>query len=186
MPGLLLGKVVDCTMAPVAGLISTRWLTATSVTKAVRVRGEKVAQQVAFWSAILVLARVLSCWVFAERESVVAPKEASVARRVWAPAADGLAEGMMTLPKRTAVPLGEERMSFAAGQPLASNGRTEMKPVVLVAGLPLTVVMRAEASSLKSAWETVFSGPTGGVVWARSKVASRDCESGTRPALEMR
>lgn len=183
MPGLVLGRVVDWRMAPSWGLVSTRWLTPTSVTKAVWVSGEKAAQQVAAWSAIVVRERAVNCWVCAERESVVAPKEASVARRVWAVES---VEGMITLPKSTAVPLGEERMSFAAGQPFASNGRTEMKPVVLVAGLPFTVVMSAEASALKRACETVLTGPTGGVDCARSKVVSMDCESGVRPAFEIR
>lgn len=167
-------------MVPLAGSISTMWLTATSVTKAVLVRGEKVAQQVAAWSAILVWVRAVS-WDCGERESVVAPKEASVARRVG-----GWELGIRTLPKRTAVPAGEDRMSFLAGQPFASMGSTETKPVVLVAGLPFTVVMRAEASALKRAWETVLVGPMGGVVCPRSKVARRDCESGVRPVLEIR
>lgn len=156
-------------------------MTPTSVTKTVLVRAEKAAQQVAAWSAIGVRVSEENWFVTEERESVVAPNEASVASMVVAEEV-----GIIALPKRTAVPLGEERMSFCAGQPLASKERTETKPVVLVAGLPLTVVMRAEASALKREWETVLTGPTGGVDWARSKVARRDCESGTSPVAVIR
>jgi len=67
------------------------------------------------------------------------------------------------VPKSTAVPAGDERVSFIETAPLAT-GNTERKPVLLTPGFPLTVVRRAEESALKNVWETVLSGPLGGVV----------------------
>lgn len=133
----------------------------------------------AFWSAMAVRATDVSFCVCAESDSVVAPKEASVASTVCV-------SGITTLPKSTAVPAGEERMSFAAGQPEASNGRTETKPVLFLVGSPLTVVRRAEASALKKVCETVLEGPTGGMDCERAKVVSWLLEMGVRPDAEMR
>lgn len=92
-----------------------------------------------------------------ERERVVAPKEASVARKVvvavvvafldgWIPLL-----GITTLPKRAAVPRGEERTSLDWGQD-PWIGSTEMKPVLFLftTGFPLTVVISADASALKN------------------------------------
>lgn len=131
------------------------------MTKTVRVVGEKAAQQVALWLAMGVWERVVMCWLESERErdKVVAPKEASVARKVvvvvvvvvfWDRGLPPL--GITTLPKRTAVPGGEERMSLDAGQE-PWIGSTEMKPVLflLTTGFPLTVVISADASALKKA-----------------------------------
>ena len=56
-----------------------------------------------------------------EREMVAAPKEAAVAKRVFVP-------GTTALPKRTAVPAGEERASLSAGQP-SVMGSMDRKPV---------------------------------------------------------
>lgn len=59
-PGFLFGRVGRCRMVPLlVGSISTRSLRPTSVTKTVRVVGEKVAQHVAVWFAIGVCERVL-------------------------------------------------------------------------------------------------------------------------------
>ena len=45
----------------------------------------------------------------------------------------------------------------------------ERKPVLFTVGSPLTVVKRADSSDEKKVCETVFSGPTGGVLCPRSK-----------------
>lgn len=55
--------------------------------------------------------------------------------------------------------------------------------MLLTVGSPLTVVMRAVESALKKVWETVFVGPTGGVVWFMSK-ARREVSSAVRPVVE--
>lgn len=126
MPGFLFGRVGRCRIVPLlAGSISTRSLRPTSVTKTVRVVGEKVAQHVASWSAIGVCERVLIERSASERESVVAPKEASVARNVVAEEEVALVAfldamipllGITTLPNSAAVPRGEERISLVWGQ----------------------------------------------------------------------
>ena len=62
-------------------------------------------------------------------------------------------EGMTAEPKRTAVPAGELRTSFVDRAPQPSRpevtGKTERNPVLLTAGLPLTVVKRTDSSSEK-------------------------------------
>lgn len=40
---------------------------------------------------------------------------------------------------------------------------------MFLVGSPLTVVNRVPSSPEKKTWETVFVGPTGGVVWPRAK-----------------
>ena len=139
------------------------WFTATSVTKPVPVTGEMVAQHVAFWSASLAVALVEAV-LFPEISITRAPKEASVARTEFVP-------GILTLPKRTAVPGGEERVSaverdFAPFAPVI--GKMDMKPVLLTVGSPFTVVMRVVSSLLKKVSATEFVGPTGGVLWLRA------------------
>lgn len=136
-------------------MISTRWFTATSVTKAVDVSGEKVAQHVATWSRILVEEDTVAI-LEDERERVAAPKDASVTK-------SSEVLGRRAVPKRTAVPEGEERVSTVETV-LFSTGKTERKPVLFIAGSPFTVVNRAVDSALKNVWDTVFNGPTGGVV----------------------
>lgn len=168
-------------MFPVLGSISTRRFLRTSVTKAVRVRAENVAQHVAVWPAMVVFVRLENSNE-GERESVVAPKAASVANSTGGLLREERLDGMMTLPNRTAVPLGEERMSGVTGQ-ASWIGRTETKPGFLVVGSPFTVVMSAEASALKRVWETVFKGPTAGVDCPISKVVRSLSESGVRPVL---
>ena len=111
------------------------------MTKPVPVAGEMVAQHVAFWSASLAVALVAAV-LFSEISIMRAPKEASVARTEFVP-------GILTLPKRTAVPGGEERVSaverdFAPFAPFAPViGKMDMKPVLLTVGSPFMVVMRA-------------------------------------------
>lgn len=161
MPAFLFGRVGRCRIVPLlAGSISTRSLRPTSVTKTVRVVEEKVAQHVAFWLAIGVCERVLIEWSESERERMVAPKEASVARKVVLVVEVLVAFsgewisllGMTTLPNRTAVPRGEERISLVEGQD-PRIWSTEMKPVrfLFTTGFPLTVVISADASALKNA-----------------------------------
>lgn len=60
--------------------------------------------------------------------------------------------GITALPKRAAVPRGEERISLDWGQE-PWIGSTEMKPVIFLftTGFPLTVVISADASALKNA-----------------------------------
>ena len=99
---------------------------------------------------------------FSETSMTRAPKEASVAKTELVP-------GMLTLPKRTAVPGGELRVSVVETLQSAETGKTDMKPVLLTVGSPLTVVMRAVSSLLKNVSATELVGPAGGVVWLRSK-----------------
>lgn len=146
---------------------------ATSVTNAPPVVEEKAAQQVAAWSAILVLAATVKV-LSAERARVAEPKEASVAKRL-------VEFGISAVPKRTAVPAGEERISFIETR-LFTTGKTEMNPVLLSAGSPFTVVISAVESLLKKVWDTVFVGPTGGVVWLRLK-ARKEVSRGVRPLV---
>lgn len=80
----------------------TRWFTATSVTNALFVTSEIVAQQVAAWSKILVDADTVAM-LEDESDRVADPNEASVTNN-WL-----LGNG--ALPKRTAVPAGDERVS---------------------------------------------------------------------------
>ena len=100
--------------------------------------------------------------LFTEMSMISAPKDASVARTEFVP-------GMLTLPKRTAVPGGEERVSAVDRVPAPVMGKMDMNPVLLTAGSPFTVVMRAVSSLLKNVSATLFVGPTGGVVWLRAK-----------------
>ena len=119
-----------------------------------------MAQHVAFWLEIGVCESVLIEWSVSERERVIAPKEASVARKVvlvvevLVAFSGGLIPllGMTTLPNRAAVPRGEERTSLVEGQD-PGVGSTEMKPVrfLFTTGFPLTVVISADASALKNA-----------------------------------
>lgn len=76
-----------------------------------------------------------------EMARVAAPKEASVMKM-------SLELGIKAVPKRTAVPAGEERTSSAETE-LLTTGKTERKPVLLTVGLPLTVVRSAVESALK-------------------------------------
>jgi len=154
IPGLPFPNCSSLINVPVAVLTSTRWFTATSVTNAVPVRSEKVAQHVAFWSAIFVRATTLAT-LLESSERVAEPKDASVTKiSLFCNSA---------VPKSTAVPAGEERVSAVETAP-STIGNTDRKPVLLTAGFPFTVVIRAEKSLLKKVCETVFSGPLGGVV----------------------
>ncbi len=56
----------------------------------------------------------------------------------------------------------------------------ERKSVLLTVELPFTVAMSAVESALKKVWETVFSGPFGGVVCPRLK-GRRAVSSGFNP-----
>lgn len=94
--------------------------------------------------------------LFASSERVAEPNEASVTKMLFE-------FGRSAVPKSTAVPAGDDRVSCIETAPLAT-GNTERKPVLLTGGFPLTVVRRAESSALKNVWETVLSGPLGGVV----------------------
>lgn len=170
-PGLPFVEISSLIIAPVVVSTSTRWLTATSVTKALLVTSEMAAQQVAFWSAILVDADTVAM-LAAERESVALPKDASVTKRLFE-------LGIKAVPNRTAVPAGEDWMSWVETWPL-TTGKTERKPVLLTVGSPFTVVMSEVESALKKVWETVFSGPFGGVVCPRLK-GRRTVSRGFRP-----
>jgi hypothetical protein len=128
---------------------------------------------VAFWSVILVDAATLAM-LFAFNERVAEPNEASVTKISFE-------LGNSAVPKSTAVPEGEERVSVVETAPLAT-GKTERKPVLLTAGFPFTVVNIAEESALKNVWETVLSGPEGGVVWFRANGRSA-VSSGERPVV---
>lgn len=109
-----------------------------------------------------------------ERDNVAAPNDASVTKR-----SDEL--GRRAVPKRTAVPAGDERVSVFETT-LFSTGKTERKPVLFFVGSPFTVVMSIVESPLKNVWETVLSGPTGGVVWFNSN-GRRQVSSGVRPSF---
>jgi hypothetical protein len=148
-------------------LISIKRLMPTSVTNALPVAPEMVDQQVALWSTIVWFATRVTWLVVGSRERIAAPKEASVTKMLEV-------EGMGTEPNRTAVPGGELRVSvverLAAPQAEAPvTEKTERKPVVLTAGSPFTVVRRRDSSWEKKVCETVFVGPTGGVLCWRSK-----------------
>lgn len=171
IPGLPFVEFNSLIIAPLVVSTSTRWLTATSVTKALLVTSEMTAQQVAFWSAILVDAETVAI-LAAERESVALPKDASVTKMLFE-------LGIRAVPNRTAVPAGEDWMSCVETWPL-TTGKTERKPVLLTVGLPFTVVMSAVESALKKVWETVFSGPIGGVICPRLK-GRRAVSRGFRP-----
>lgn len=134
---------------------------------------ENVAQQVAFWSAIFVDAETVAI-LEEERERVAEPKEASVTKMLFE-------FGMSAVPKRTAVPEGEERIS-SVETALLTTGKTERKPVLLTAGFPFTVVRRAVESALKKVCDTVLVGPTGGVVWLMLKTRS-SVSRGVRPLV---
>lgn len=125
------------------------------MTNAVPVMSEIVAQQVAIWSAILVDAETLAM-LEDEKERVAEPKEASVTKRL-------LELGIRAVPNRTAVPAGEELIGIV-DTALLATGKTDRKPVLFFVGSPFTVVIRADESELKKTWETVLSGPDGGVV----------------------
>ena len=82
-PGLPFVEFSSLIIAPELVSTSTRWLTATSVTKALLVTSEVAAQQVAFWSAILVDADTVAM-LPAERES---SKRTDISRvSCWCPA----------------------------------------------------------------------------------------------------
>tara|TARA_R110002060_G_scaffold64973_2_gene73966 strand:- start:159 stop:470 length:312 start_codon:yes stop_codon:yes gene_type:complete len=91
-----------------------------------------------------------------DRDNVALPNEASVTK---------MSEefGKRAVPKRTAVPAGEERVSVC-DTALLTTGKTERKPVLFFVGSPFTVVMSIVESLLKKVCETVFNGPAGGVV----------------------
>lgn len=139
-PGLPFVEFSSLIIAPVVVSTSTRWLTATSVTKALFVTSEMAAQQVAFWSAVLVDADTVAM-LAAERESVALPNDASVTKMLFE-------LGISAVPKRTAVPAGEDWMSCVETWPL-TTGKTERKPVLLTVGSPFTVVRSAVESVLK-------------------------------------
>lgn len=111
-----------------------------------------------------------------ERERVAAPKEASVTNR------EEEELGISAVPKSTAVPAGDERISVVETV-LLMTGKMDRNPVLLTVGSPFTVVMRAEESALKSVWETVLKGPEGGVVWLMAN-ARREVSRGERPFVE--
>lgn len=121
--------------------ISTRWLTPTSVTNAVPVTSENVAQHVAAWSVILVDVETEAMFED-DRESVAEPKEASVTKMSFE-------LGRRAVPNRTAVPAGEDLTSCISTDPLVT-GNTDKKPVLLTVGSPFTVVRRAVESALKN------------------------------------
>jgi hypothetical protein len=92
--------------------------------------------------------------------------------------------GTMAEPKRTAVPSGDDRCSSrerldadCCARPLEPRtgcwqswtGKADKKPVLFTAGSPFTVVKSVISSSEKKTCETVFVGPTGGVLCPRSK-----------------
>ena len=116
--------------------------------------------------------------LFRSTERTAPPKEASVTKTDDVP-------GTFAEPKRTAVPAGELLISVVAREAVffqgwLSTGKTEKKPVLLTAGLPFTVAKRRDSSSEKNTCETVFVGPTGGVVWMRpndrkSSIAPSPC-----------
>jgi len=80
--------------------------------------------------------------LFASKASVAEPNEASVTKML-------VEFGSSAVPKSTAVPAGEERVSVIETAPL-TTGKTERKPVLSTPGFPLTVVRRAESSALKN------------------------------------
>ncbi len=109
-----------------------------------------------------------------EMEIVAEPKDASVTKM-------DEEFGRRAVPKMTAVPDGEDRVSTVEMVVLIT-GKTERKPVLFLVGSPLTVVRRAVESLLKNVSDMVLRGPTGGVVWSRERgrsVESRD----VRPIL---
>lgn len=109
-----------------------------------------------------------------DKESVADPNEASVTKMSFEP-------GIRAVPNSTAVPAGEERVSWVETVPLRT-GKTDKNPVLLTAGLPLTVVSRAVSFSLKKVCDTVLVGPTGGVVWLTLKGRS-SVSRGVRPLV---
>lgn len=87
------------------------------------------------------------------------------------------------MPKRTAVPEGEDLVSVVETWPLVT-GNIERNPVLFFVGSPLTVARSMVESELKNTCETVFKGPDGGVVWFIAndrRVVSR----GVRPVEDM-
>jgi hypothetical protein len=90
-----------------------------------------------------------------------------------------LLPGKRATPNKTAVPLGEERVSCVLTHPFWT-GKAEMKPVLFTIGLPLTVVRSAVLLALKKVWEMVLKGPEGGVVCDRG-IARRAVSRGLRP-----
>lgn len=101
---------------------------------------------------------MLAVFAADDMDKVALPNEASVTK---------ISEeefGRRAVPKRTAVPAGEDRVSVLEDTALFTTGKTDRKPVLFFVGSPLTVVMSIVESLLKKVWETVFNGPTGGVV----------------------
>lgn len=88
-------------------------------------------QHVAFWPSMVDLLRTVGRLVV---EMMAAPKAASVANIL------SVVPGRIAVPKSRDVPAGEERVSFAAGQPSCTGSR-ERKPVLFFIGSPLTGVM---------------------------------------------
>lgn len=171
MPGFPFVRFSSLINFPLFTSTSTRWLTATSVTNALPVTSENAAQHVAFWSVMGVDAETVAM-LEDDKERVAEPKEASVTKMEFE-------FGISAVPKRTAVPAGEERTSCVETA-LLTTGKAERKPVLLTVGSPFTVVRRAVESALKKVCDMVLVGPTGGVVWLMSN-ARRDVSSGVRP-----
>lgn len=94
----------------------------------------------AFWPAILVDADTVAM-LAAERKSVALPNEASVTKMFFE-------LGIKAVPKRTAVPAGEDWMSWVETRPLTTR-KAERKPVLLTVRSPFTVVRSAAQSALK-------------------------------------
>jgi len=90
---------------------------------------------------MLVFATTLATF-FASSERVAEPNDASVTKILFE-------FGNSAVPKRTAVPAGDDRVSVIETVPLVT-ANTERKPVLLTPGSPFTVVMRAEESALKN------------------------------------
>lgn len=101
-------------------------------------------QHVAFCPSTVVVLRVVAevvLVVVLGREITAAPNAASVAKISF------FVPGRSAVPKSTDVPAGEDRVSFAAGQP-SCIGSKEMNPVLFFIGSPFTRVMSIDSSSL--------------------------------------
>lgn len=87
--------------------------------------------------------------------------------------------GRRAVPNRTAVPDGDVLISFLETTPL-TTGNIDRNPVLFFVGSPFTVAKSIVESLLKNTWDTVFSGPDGGVVWF-SWNGRRAVSSGSSP-----